>query len=343
MTIVGPSLPASDSAAPRSSKRSRGAALLAVLWLTAALTAIAFTLANTVRGEIERSSTDADGLKAYYLAAGAIDRTLVYIESGPAFPGPDGKPLVQVDITRRLFLKYPTGVAQVEYIPENSKLNVNVAPPDELNRLLVALGVDPMRAPNITAAILDWRGGTPGGSFSQFDQYYLSLTPSFRARHASVQEIEELLLVRGITPDLFYGGYTRGADGRLIPHDGLRDCLSVYGSTGVLDINSVAPEVMVALGVPPATASAIIAMRNTTPIQNVAQIAAFSGGGPAMGRLGLNGGPVVTLRATAQLRLPNGQLSDMRRTVSAMVKILSPQWNPPYHIMRWYDNASVLR
>ena len=69
---------------------SRGAALLMVLWLAAALTAIAFTLANTVRGEIERSSTDADGLKAYYLAAGAIDRTLVYMESGPAFRGPDG-------------------------------------------------------------------------------------------------------------------------------------------------------------------------------------------------------------------------------------------------------------
>ena len=32
----------------------RGAALLTVLWLTAALTAIAFSVANTVRGEIER-------------------------------------------------------------------------------------------------------------------------------------------------------------------------------------------------------------------------------------------------------------------------------------------------
>ena len=98
-----------------------------MLWLSAALSAIAFTLANTVRGEIERSSTDADGLKAYYLAEGAIERTLVYIEGGPAFAGPDGKPIFQQDKTHVLNLNYPTGVARVEYIPEDSKLDVNKA------------------------------------------------------------------------------------------------------------------------------------------------------------------------------------------------------------------------
>jgi general secretion pathway protein K len=321
---------------------SRGAALLTVLWLTAALTAIAFTLANTVRGEVERSSTDADGLKAYYLAAGAIDRTLVYMESGPAFRGPDGKPLFQEDLTRVLLLNYPHGVARVEYIPENSKLNVNMAPPRELTNLLLALGADPNRAQAIVSGILDWRAGTPGGSFSQFDQYYLSLTPSFRARHASLEEIEELLLVRGMTPDLFYGGYTRDAQGRFIPHDGLRDCLSVYGSTGPLDVNTVTPEVMVAVGVAPDTAAAIVALRKIAPIQNVGQLAPFNSGG-GMGRLGMIGGPIATLRATAQLRLPNGQLSDVRRTASALIKTLGQEWDPPFHIMRWYDNASVLQ
>jgi general secretion pathway protein K len=321
----------------------KGAALLAVLWLAAALSAIAFTLANTVRGEIERSSTDADGLKAYYLAEGAIDRMLVYIELGPAFVGPDGKPRFQQGTTRVLRMDFPTGVVRAEYIPENSKLNVNFATPPELTTLLLALGVNPNQAPAIVAGILDWRGGTPGGSFSEFDQYYLSLTPSFRARHASLQEIEELLLVRGITPDLFYGSYTRDADGRLIPHAGLRDCLSVYGSLGVLDVNNVTPEVMVAVGVTPETVGAIVAVRKIAPITNVAQLAAFNSGGKGVARLGMNIGSIVTLRATAQLRLPNGQLSDLHRTVSAMVKLLADDSNPPFHIMRWYDNPSILQ
>jgi general secretion pathway protein K len=322
---------------------SRGAALLAVLWLAAALSAIAFTLANTVRGEIERSSTDADGLKAYYLAEGAIDRTLVYIESGPAFLGPDGKPMFQQDITRVLQLNFPTGVARVDYIPENSKLNVNLAPPPELTNLLVALGVDPVRAQSIVAGIVDWRSGTPGGSFSEWDQYYLSLAPSFRARHASLQEIEELLLVRGMTPELFYGGYTRDAGGRFIPHNGLRDCLSVYGSAGPLDVNTVTPEVMVAVGVVPETAAAIVAMRKNAPINNMQQLAAFSNGGPGMARISMVGGPVVTLRATAQLRLSTGQLSDVHRTVSALVKLVGPAFDPPFHVLRWYDNTGMLQ
>jgi general secretion pathway protein K len=329
-----------DPARPRLSG-SKGAALLLVLWLTAALSAIAFTLANTVRGEIERSSTDADGLKAYYLAEGAIDRMLVYIEGGAAFVGPDGRPRFQPGKTHVVLLDFPTGLARVEYIPENSKLNVNAAPPTELGNLMLALGVDPNRAQAIVAGILDWRGGTPGGSFSELDQYYLSLTPSFRARHASLQEIEELLLVRGVTPDLFYGGYTRNAEGNLIPHDGLRDCLSVYGSTGPLDVNTVTPEVMVAVGIPPETAAAIVAMRKIAPVQDLGQLGPL--GGKGMGRLGLTTGTIVTLRATAELRLPNGQFSDLHRTVSAMVKFLGPEWNPPFHIMRWYDNASILQ
>jgi general secretion pathway protein K len=328
--------------------------LLAVLWLAAGLSAIALTIANTVRGETERSATDADGLKAYYLAAGAIDRMLVYMEKPAAFQGLDKKPIIE-PITRVLALDFPTGVAIGEIIPETSKLDVNKATPRELLNLLVALGQDPAQAEQIVAGILDWRGGTRGGSFTQFDQYYLSLTPSFQARHASLQEIEELLLVRGITPDLFYGSYMRDAQGQLVPQAGLRDCLSVYGSEGTLDVNTVEPAVMRAIGISPDVAAAIYNLRKSAPIRNMGQLAPFrGGGGQGMGRLGMerrepNAAFAVTLRATAQLKLPNGQLSDMRRTVSELVMFLSEDselfkpGQPPYHVLRWYENAVPLQ
>src|SRR5437763_8424658 len=38
----------------------RGSALLTVLWISAALAAVGFALANTVRGETERTSTTVD-------------------------------------------------------------------------------------------------------------------------------------------------------------------------------------------------------------------------------------------------------------------------------------------
>src|SRR5437588_8268987 len=315
----------------------QGTALLAVLWLTATLSAIALTVANTVRSETERTSTSVDGLKAGYLARGAIDRALLYIQWGPVYRNPDGSPKYFQNPMPLMRFEFPGGPAQVEIIPETAKFNVNTTTPAELTNLLQALGADAGLAQTIVGAIVDWRSATPGGSFTEFDQHYLSLTPSFRARHASFQEIEELLLVRGMTPDLFYGSYTRDAEGRLIPHSGLRDCLSVYGSKGSLDVNTVEPVVMQAIGISPDVARAIVNLRNSAPIRDPQQLGSLLSGSPAAGRLGIVPSSIATLRATARLRLAHGALSDVRRSVAAMVKFLGPEWDIPFHIMRLYE------
>jgi general secretion pathway protein K len=159
--------------------------------------------------------------------------------------------------------------------------------------------------------------------------------------------------VRGITPDLFYGSETLDPQGHLVPHAGLRDCLSVYGySTGVLDINTVEPAVMMAVGIPPERAFAIYNRRKAGPIRSMRDLGALRG--PGTNKLGMQpiqyGMPMaVTLRATAQLRLPNGQLSDVRRTVSELVmflgmdsQLIKPD-EPHYHVLRWYENTVALQ
>jgi hypothetical protein len=67
-------------------------------------------------------------------------------------------------------------------------------------------------------------------------------------------------------------------------------------------------------------------------------VTAFIGGGAALGRLRVGGNSIFTLRSTARLRLPNGQFSDMRRTVAATVKFMN-SGDIPLQILRWYDNA----
>jgi hypothetical protein len=37
------------------------------------------------------------------------------------------------------------------------------------------------------------------------------------------------------------------------------------------------------------------------------------------------------------VRLANGQLSDMKRTVAAQVKYMPASYATPIHILRWYD------
>ncbi len=335
--------PRPSGSGPCPTRPKRGSALLAVLWLAAALSAIAFTVASTVRGETERASTEVDGLRAYYIASGAVERSILWILWSATYRNSDGSPRYFNAPMPRIHFDFPTGAADVEVIPETSKLNVNTATPQQLMAVLAGLSVPADRAQLIVQGILDWRTPTPGGAFTSFDQYYLSLAPTFRSRHASFEEIEELLVIRGITPDLFYGRYDKAPDGTLLPRPGLKDCLSVFGSYGVYDINTVQPAVMQALGLSAGTSALVVNMRRQTPFRTLDQVNAVPDLGAAGGHIGLGVSGVCTLRATASIKLPNGQISDLRRSVSAMVAFLGDKYSPPYSILRWYDNAVAVQ
>ena len=52
---------------------------------------------------------------------------------------------------------------------------------------------------------------------------------------------------------------------------------------------------------------------------------------------------MFTLRATARMRQPDGKLSDLRRTVAALVKFYFPATPRStaigFEVVRWYDRA----
>jgi general secretion pathway protein K len=306
------------------------------LWLSAALAAIAFSLSTTVRGEIERTSTAMDGLRCYYMAAGAVERATVEVLW--SFKYPDKRPLPQ-GVTQ-VDYEFPGGMAHVEIMPEAGKLNINQAPVEDLYRLGVALGLDPDRAREIAMAIEDWRQPARDGSS---DRYYLSRTPSFSVPHTSFQEIEELLAVKGVTPDIFYGTWLPDTEpgGRrgLTLRPGLMDSLSVYGSPDRVDANTAQPAVLAAVGLSPYAVNALLERRRRAPL-TMEQFYPFLASIDASGaRLRLEGNSIVTFRATARLRLAGGQLSDLRRTVGVMVKYMPPGYDSAIHILRWYDTA----
>jgi len=321
------------------SKPTQGTALLAVLWLSAALATIAIALADTVRGEADRSATAVDGLRSQHLATGALRRAILYLDWGRDHPDiPRFKPVPS------FAFDFPEGQATVEVIPETAKFNINLAVPEDLVRLLVNLGAGDALSQEIAAAIVDWRNASGEGS-SPFDAFYLSQLPPYRAPHANFQEIEELLSVKGVTPDLFYGTWQPTPEGtpqRLLPRTGLRDCVSVFGSTTQFDVNTAAPAVLAAIGVPPAAVAALVQQRRVHAFQTPADLESISQmTGPGFGRLRIGGNSIFTLRSTARLRLMNGQLSDLRRTVAAEVKFMPPGYDSSYHVLRWYDTTTA--
>ncbi|MBI2687912.1 MAG: general secretion pathway protein GspK [Acidobacteria bacterium] len=331
----------------RTRPTQHGGALLTVLWLVAALSAIAFSVATTVRTETERTSTHVEQVKAYYLATGALDRAVLWMYWGPGPRRPDGQPTFYEPGLSVLHMAFPSGIATVEIIPESSRMNVNRITPQELGRLFLAMGLPQERAQILVESIVDWRTERPGGS--PLDQFYMSMGPTFRPRHASFEQIEELLYVRGVSADLFHGTWSRDANGVLIRLPGLKDCLTVYGMNDAYDINTTTAPVLAAIGVPPDIIAAIVQRRAVRPFLNAAELGAVLG--PAGGRLRIGGNATYTLRATATLRAqapvnipqPRLAISDVRRSASLVIKFNDKlKEDPtPYWILRWYDNAGT--
>lgn len=93
---------------------------------------------------------------------------------------------------------------------ESSKLNLNTATEPQLLKIVtLALGdeteIDPQQ---IVDAILDWRDTDtePRGEIGDTESvYYRSLDKPYRVKNGPFDTVEELLLVKGITPAVLYG------------------------------------------------------------------------------------------------------------------------------------------
>ncbi len=351
----------------------RGGALLAVLWLVAALSAIALTIAATVRAEVELSAIHSEGVRAYFLARAGVERAALWVQWGGnqaplegGAPAPAG-PFYQRGM-RSLAFVFPTGDVVVDVIPESSKLDINRVPVPELALLFEALGASTMEAAELAIAVEHWR--TPATSASALDAFYLSRKPSFPARRASLENVEELLLVRGITREMFYGAYVpvgtvgtvvlpepAGDQSATLPgpqvapgldapqrplvwRGGLRDCVSVFGAVTAVDVNWAEPAVLLALEIPPQLVAAIVTRRVQAPFLSEADIQALGFGDVGgLARLRVGGRTQYTLRSTARLRSADGRPSDLQRSVAAVVDLNEVSGDRPFTTLRWYDSA----
>lgn len=68
--------------------------------------------------------------------------------------------------------------------------------------------------------------------------YYQGLSPPYATRNGPIQYPEELLLIRGMTPAIFYGNED---------YSGIADFVTVVGREGKVNINSAPAEVLLAL------------------------------------------------------------------------------------------------
>ncbi len=105
------------------------------------------------------------------------------------------------------------GKFSVKIVDCDRKFNINMAAtsPDIMNQALILMGVDATEVPHIVAAVQDWidrdDNVTAGGQDTE-SSYYMGLRPPFgpyRAKNGPIDDIYELLRIKYITPEMFFG------------------------------------------------------------------------------------------------------------------------------------------
>jgi type II secretory pathway component PulK len=98
------------------------------------------------------------------------------------------------------------GSVTVKITDAERKFNINTADTFILDTAMSLIGLDVSDSGPIVSSIQDWRepGNQPRPNGAK-DDYYLSLEPPFEAKKGPITDIEELLSIRGVTPEIYLG------------------------------------------------------------------------------------------------------------------------------------------
>ena len=250
--------------------RQRGVVLIAAMWAIFILAAMAFALSALVRGSSDELHARKEQLQSYYVARGAVYRAISMLKQ-PTLA--QGRPMPFVEGQSRLQWNDAGQRIAIDIADESGKLDLNAAPPQMLEQLFMNLGMPFDAAHALTAAIEDWRDNDDDTRpFGAESLYYAGLSKPYRPANQDFQSVEELLLVRGVTPGLLYGGYTVGEDGNVERQLGLADCLTVNSGSSQVNINyAPLPVLMAVPNMTPMTARFIIEGRARKPFASVSE------------------------------------------------------------------------
>ena len=206
---------------------------MVVLWIIVVLMVIVASMAQTSRIETRTGLSTAEKTRCGWACSAGVETAKAALETDEKqSDGPEdiwsgsNADFNEVPLDRCRFT--------VTVTDEASKLNVNTATKKQLMAL-------PNMTIEIVDAIIDWRDEDDKPSpFGVEIQYYLKLPNGYPIRNGDFRTIRELLLVRGVTGDIFYGEDTN-FNGRLDYNERDRsESLPNDNGDNVLDIGLIA-------------------------------------------------------------------------------------------------------
>ncbi len=306
----------------------QGFALVAVLLVLALLGVIGAEFAFSMRLEATMVRSYEDGIIAAHLAEAAVAQAIrEIVTDAPLVGTPNDEPLTFFrtalsPLPRLPREAVPLGTGQFAYTitDEESRIDLNRAPPERVERLLAVLGLEKLVRDTIVDSLQDWQDANEEHRLNgaESEDTYLKLPVPYRSRNAPVEDIRELLQIHGMTPEIYYGQDRQPA---------LRDFVTVH-ATGQVNINTAPEIVLKALGLSEAEVSEIVQSRRLTPYTLV----------PPK----LTGRGLVTATTTFRIESAGLVAGVPRARVTAIVqKRAGARGDPEVVVLGWNPNAET--
>jgi general secretion pathway protein K len=242
---------------------NRGIAIIIVLWVVLVLSLLISGFAFTMHVETQVASYARKELKAEMLAHSGVEVARMQLILDALSPTNSGFDALNQDWSTNELLyvdhELGDGIFNVKVTDEESKIPINRVTDLQLKRVFGLLGADPADGDVITDSILDWIDTDDLTRLNGAESdYYQSLSPPYRAKNGPLDRVEELLLIRGVTPELYHGTPATDTDPA---RPGLEDVFTTMTS-GTINVNTASAIVLQALGLDDTQVQAILSRRD---------------------------------------------------------------------------------
>lgn len=292
-------------------RNNRAFAVIIALVAVTVLTLLAGAFAYAMKVETKLAANTNDDEDFYWIGRGGVERACWWLALEGNQPysslqqywngGPGDGPETNGPLAGESLNGFSIGKGSVSLTMKEleEKININTADEQLLKQVLTGQGADPDAVTTVPDCILDWLdpddNTRPSGAESD---YYLGLTPSYSAKNAPIDNIEELLLIKGVTRDMFYGtppdqvpehqlGFGHRPGQEAVYKFGLRDVFTPF-STGKVNLLTADASVLECIpglgdgsGQSPAVQNIMTARDSDPPPRTVQQLLAQAGIDPA--------------------------------------------------------------
>jgi general secretion pathway protein K len=294
-------------ASPTAAISERGFVLVAVLWIIAALSALATVFAVYLSNSAQAVALNDVGLRAEALVSAGVELTAYQL----SLAGDKARPFQGA-------FRYRLDNAEigVSFVTETARVDLNLAPKEMLANLLSGLGASPDDAAQYTDRIIGWRTTPKSDAAEDEVSLYRAAGLAYSPRQAPFAHVNELALVVGLPPALV---------DRALPF------VTVFSGQPKVNALAAPPEVIAALpGMTPSGLKEFLQARPALPTDQAAIATAL---GPA--KAGATIDKSNFFRILIAVKFDNG-----RRTSSEVVIELRGE-EDPYRVLSWRDEVET--